>query len=251
MIRLKSATYREVQRFFRIPIQTLISPWISALLYILVFGVIIGSRIDFLESISYIDFVFPGVLMLQLIGGAFGQSSSSLFFHRWIKTIEEMLSAPLSYIEIVLGYVIGAVARGLVVGAGVYGIALIFTSATPNNPLFFLYYLVLISVLFSLVGLLVGLWADKMEQLGVLQTFVITPLIYVGGVFNSIDMLPENVQWLIRINPFFYMVDGIRYSMIGYSEGSLLYGTIGLTAFTIFLFIVVVQLFKKGWKLRP
>lgn len=251
IIRLQSVVKREVQRFIRIPVQTMLSPWISATLYILVFGAIIGSRIDFLDDIDYIDFVLPGIIMMQLIGGAYGQSAFSLFFHRWTKTIEEMLASPLSYAEIIGGYVIGATARALVVGAGVYVIALIFTDATPANvPLFFLY-MVLIAVLFALIGLVIGLWAEKMEQLNMLQTFVLTPLIYVSGTFNSIDMLPENIHWLVRLNPFFYMVDGIRYSMIGYSEGNLLVGTIGLSVATVLLFIFVTNLFRIGWKLRP
>lgn len=251
LIRLQAVVGREVQRFLRIPIQTMIAPWVSSLLYILVFGVIIGSRIDFLEDINYIDFVFPGILMMQLIGGAYGQSSASLFFHRWVRTIEEMLSAPLSYVEIIAGYVIGAVARALVVGAGVYVIALLFTEATMQHPFFFFFYVILISILFAFVGILIGLWADKMEQLNIMQTFVITPLIYVGGVFNSIDMLPEKIHWLVKLNPFFYMVDGIRYSMIGYTEGSLIYGTLFLSAAVITLFLLVTHLFRIGWKLRP
>ena len=249
-IRLTATVSREVKRFLRIPIQTLISPWISATLYILVFGVIIGSRIDFLEGIDYIDFVFPGILMMQLIGGAYGQSAFSLFFHRWTKTIEEMLASPLSYSEIILGYVIGATARALTVGAGVYVIALLFTDATMAHLPLFLFYVVVVSVLFALIGLLIGLWAEKMEQLNMLQTFIITPLIYVGGVFNSIDMLPENVHWLVRLNPFFYMVDGLRYSMIGYSESHLAAGAIALAVICVALFVLVVQLFRTGWKLR-
>ena len=251
LIRLNAVATREVQRFLRIPVQTLISPLISATLYILVFGVIIGSRIDFLENIDYIDFVFPGILMMQLIGGAYGQSAFSLFFHRWTKSIQEMLVSPLSYSEIILGYIIGAVSRALAVGAGVYIVALLFTDATPAHlPLFF-FYVLIVSILFALIGLIVALWAEKMEQLNMLQTFIITPLIYVGGVFNSIDMLPEGIHWLVKLNPFFYMVDGIRYSMIGYSESNLIAGTISLLVAVIVLFVIVVMLFKKGWKLRP
>jgi ABC-2 type transport system permease protein len=251
LTRLGAVTQREVQRFMRIPIQTLMSPWISATLYILVFGVIIGSRIDFLEGIDYIDFVFPGILMMQLIGGSYGQSSTSLFFHRWARTMSEMLSAPLSYVEIILGYMIGSVLRALAVGAGVYVIAVLFTDATMANLPLFVFYVLLVSILFSLIGIFIGLWAEKMEQLSVLQTFVITPLIYVGGVFNSIDMLPENVHWLVKLNPFFYMVDGIRFSMIGYSESNLVFGAIFLSSVAVLLFALILHLFRIGWKLRP
>ncbi len=250
MIRLTTVSRREIQRFMRIPIQTLVSPWISATLYILVFGVIVGSRIDFMEGIDYIDFVFPGILMLQLINGALGQSSSSLYFQRWTKVIDEMLASPLSYAEMIFGYIIGAVTRALAVGAGIYIIALLFTDATPDHTFLFLFYLVVIAIIFSLLGLLIGLWAEKFEHLNVFQTFLITPLIYIGGVFNSIDMLPPSMQMIARLNPFFYMVDGLRYSLIGFSESPLLAGAIGLVVVALGLFGLVWTLFHRGWKLR-
>ncbi|PIX61930.1 hypothetical protein CO057_01250 [Candidatus Uhrbacteria bacterium CG_4_9_14_0_2_um_filter_41_50] len=249
-IRLSTVAKREIQRFLRIPIQTLISPWISATLYILVFGVIIGSRIDFLENIDYIDFVFPGILMLQLIAGAFGQSSTSLYFQRWTKVIEEMLTSPLSYTEMIFGYIIGAIFRAFAVCAGIYVVALLFTDATPAHIGLFFFYVLIVAIIFSLLGLIVGLWAEKMEHLTILQTFIITPLMYVGGVFNSIDMLPENVQWLVRLNPFFYIVDGLRYSMIGYSESPLFLGAIFLITLATLLFAIVWVLFHRGWRLR-
>lgn len=250
IVRLTTVSRREIERFLRIPIQTLVSPWISATLYILVFGVIIGSRINFLEGISYIDFVFPGILMMQLINGAFGQTSSSLYFQRWTHVIDEMLSSPLSYSEMIFGYLIGAVARALMVGAGIYVVALLFTQTTPVHPFLFFFYVIVISVIFSFIGLIVGLWAEKFEHLNVLQAFILTPLMYVGGVFNSIDMLPESMQTIARFNPFFYMVDGLRYSMISYSESSRTLGALGLLSVAVILFAVVWNLFHKGWKLR-
>jgi ABC-2 type transport system permease protein len=250
MTRLVTVSRREIQRFLRIPIQTLVSPWISATLYILVFGVIVGSRISFLEGIDYIDFVLPGILMLQLVNGALGQSSTSLYFQRWTHVIDEMLTSPLSYAEMIFGYIIGGVSRALAVGFGIYVIALLFTDATPAHIPAFLFYVVIISIIFSLFGLLIGLWAEKFEHLNVFQTFIITPLIYVGGVFNSIDMLPETIRPLARLNPFFYMVDGLRYSMISFSESPLLAGAIGLCVIAVFLFVLVWVLFHRGWKLR-
>lgn len=250
IIRLGSVVRREVQRFMRIPIQTLVSPWISATLYILVFGVIIGSRINFFDDISYIDFVLPGILMMNLVMSALGQSSSSLYFQRWTRGIHEMLTSPLSYAEMILGYITGAVARSIVVGTGIYIIALLFTQANLSHIGPFFFYVVVTAVIFSLVGLLVGLWAEKFEHLNVLQTFVITPLIYVGGVFNSVDMLPESLQGIAKLNPFFYMVDGLRFSMIGFSESNLMGGAIGLAAGALILFAIVWTLFNRGWKLR-
>jgi ABC-2 type transport system permease protein len=249
-IRLGTVTRREVQRFMRIPIQTLISPWISALLYIFIFGYVIGQRINLFDNIDYIDFVLPGILMMNIVTSAFGQASSSLYFHRFTHSIEEMLVSPLSFLEMVLGYIIGAIARAVTVGAGVYVLALFFTSANMAHVGLFLFYAIITSVIFALLGLLVGLWADKFEHLTILQTFVITPLIYVGGVFNSISMLPESLQTISKFNPFFYIVDGLRYAMIDYSESNLAFGAILLTSVALILLIIVVGLFRKGWRLR-
>ncbi len=248
--RLSTVVRREVQRFLRIPIQTLVSPWISATLYILVFGVIIGSRITFFDDISYIDFVLPGILMMNLVMSALGQSSSSLYFQRWTKVIHEMLTSPLSYAEMIIGYILGAVSRSVIVGAGIYVLALIFTQANLAHVGAFIFYVIVTAMIFSLVGLLVGLWAEKFEHLNILQTFIITPLIYVGGVFNSVDMLPESLQPIAKLNPFFYMVDGLRYSMIGFTESNLIGGAVGLSVGALVLFGIVWTLFKRGWKLR-
>ena len=250
MIRLGAVTRRELERFLRIPIQTLISPWISATLYILVFGVIVGSHIDFLIGIEYIDFVLPGVIMLQLVLGALGQSSTSLYFQRWTHVIDETLTSPLSYAEMICGYIIGAVVRAILVAGGIYAIALLFTHTTPAHIFLFFFYVVVISMIFGLLGLLVGLWAEKFEHLSVLQTFVVSPLIYVSGAFNSLEMLPATLRTIARFNPFFYMVDGLRYSMISFSEGPVLWGAIGLTMVALLLFATVWVLFHRGWKLR-
>ncbi len=248
--RLSTVTMRETKRFFRIPVQTLASPWISALMYIFIFGYVIGQRITLFEGISYIDFVLPGIVMMNVIGAAFGQTSSSLYFQRWTRNIEEMLASPLSYSEMVLGYLIGAVIRALFVGAGIYIIALFFTTATIAHLGLFLFYLLITSIIFALLGLYVGLWAEKFEHLGVLQTFVITPLTYLGGVFSSIHMLPHAAQVFTRFNPFFYIVDGMRYSMIDYHESPLVGGAIGLTVGALIMFIGIMVLFKRGWRLR-
>lgn len=250
MIRLGSVVRRETQRFLRIPIQTLVSPWISATLYILVFGVIIGSHIDFLDDIGYIDFVLPGILMMNIVMSSLAQSSTSLYFQRWTRGIHEMLTSPLSYTEMIFGYIVGAVSRSIVVATGIFVIALLFTQANLSHAAPFFFYVGVTSIIFSLVGLLVGLWAEKFEHLNVLQTFVITPLIWVGGVFNSIDMIPAQLQPIAKLNPFFYMVDGLRYSMIGFSESNLLGGAIGLSAGAVVLFAIVWTLFQRGWKIR-
>lgn len=241
---------REIERFLRIPIQTIVSPLISALLYIFIFGYILGDRIQFFENISYVDFVLPGIIMMNIIGAAFGQASASLYFHRFSRSIDEILTSPVSYLEMILGYVLGGLVRSIIVGIGVFVIALFFTRTSLDHIGLFFFYLIIVSLMFSFIGLLVGLWAEKFEHLSVLQTFVITPLIYVGGVFNSIEMFPEPIQFFTRLNPFFYMVDGLRYSMISYTESHLMGGGIFLVSLTLILFIIVFLLFRRGYKIR-
>lgn len=250
IIGLQTFVAREVSRFLRVFIQSLVSPWINAFLYIFIFGVVVGTRIDTIAGVAYIDFVLPGILMMNLISSAFSQSSSSLYMQRFARHIEEILVSPLSYIEMILGYVIGALARALVVGIGVYIIAVVFSAATMAHLFLFLAYSVSISIIFALVGLVVGLWANNFEQLFIFNTFVITPLVFLGGMFNSVRMLPDSIQTFAHLNPFFYFVDGLRYSMIGVREANPLIGLIIIFGLLISLSVVVWYLFKKGWRLR-
>jgi len=250
VIGLQTFIYREIQRFLRTFVQSVLSPWISAVLYILVFGVIVGKSIALIGGVRYIDFVLPGIVMLNLIGSSFSQTAFSLYFQRFTRHIEEILVAPISYLEMIIGYVVGGVTRGLVVGLGVYVLAIFFSAATIANFGLFLFYAVSVAVIFSLMGLLIGLWSDNFEQLSLLNTFVITPFTFLGGVFNSIHMLPEKMQIFVRFNPFFYFVDGLRFSMIGVQESNI---WIGVTMILVLIFglgALVWYLFKIGWRIR-
>lgn len=249
-IGLQTFVRREVERFLRVSIQTLVSPWISALLYIFIFGFVVGRSIDVIAGVRYIDFVLPGVLMLNIIGAAFGQSSSSLYFQRFAKHIEEVLVAPLSYFEMIIGYVFGAIARSVAVGFGIFLIAVFFSAANLAHVGLFLFYIVAVSIIFSFLGLLVALWSDSFEQLNILNTFVITPLTFLGGVFNSIHMLPEKMQVVMRFNPFFYFVDGIRYSMIGVREANTAIGLAVIFGLILFFGGATWYLFRIGWRIR-
>lgn len=250
IIGLKTLIFQEIQRFFRVWIQSLVSPWINALLYILIFGVVVGSRIDTIVGVSYIDFVLPGIVMMNIIGAAYMQGAFGLYFKRFARHIEEILTAPFSHFELMIGMMTAGVVRGLVVGLGVYVIALFFTTATIAHLFLFILYSVGVSLIFGFIGLLIALWADNFEQLSILQTFVITPFIFLGGVFNSITMLPEPAQVLVRFNPFFYFVDGLRYSMIGVQEADPLIGA-GVIIGCIVLFGGWTwYLFKIGWRIR-
>lgn len=241
---------REVQRFMRVAVQTLISPWINALLYIFIFGFVVGSKINLIAGVPYIEFVMPGILMLNLIGSSFSQTSSSLYFQRFVRYIEEILVAPLSYLEIIIGYVVGGVVRGFVVGLGIYIIAILFGGAQIVSIWHFLFFSIGVSIIFSFLGLLVGLWAESFEQLSILNTFIITPLTFLGGIFNSVEMLPDSLKSVIVFNPFFYFVDGLRYSMTGISESNLFVGYIMIIGLILALGTLVYVLFKKGWKIR-
>ena len=241
---------RELERMLRVAIQTLVTPWISALLYIFVFGSIIGKRIDLIAGVQYIDFVLPGILMMNVIMSSFSHSSSSLYFARFIRSIEEILVAPFSYAEMIIGYVLGAVLRGLIVGLGVFVISVLFSAANLQHLGLFIFYTVAVSIIFALLGMLVGLWAKGFEQLGILSTFIITPLSFLGGIFYSVDMLPESIRGIAYYNPFFYFVDGIRYSMIGIQEGNPWVGLAVIMGSIVVLGGLVWTLFNRGWRLR-
>jgi len=241
---------REVQRTMRVAIQTLVAPVVSAALYIFIFGTVIGTKIDDFAGVPYISFVFPGILMLSIINASFASASSSLYFMRFTRGIEEILISPFSYLEMLLGFVGGAVVRALMVAGLVLGVGLAFGAVQLQNPLAFVGYVSAIAAIFAMLGIIVALWAEGFEQLQSLNTFVITPLTYLGGIFYSITMLPGLAATITMYNPFFYFADGIRSSMIGYSEANSAVGLAVTLGLVIGLGALVVRLFQKGWKIR-
>lgn len=242
---------KEIQRMMRIPGQTILSPLISASLYIFIFGFVIGSKIEEIAGVPYINFVFPGILMLNIISSSFAHSSSSVYFARFIKSIEEILVSPLSYFEIVVGFVFGGIVRAIIVATGIVLIGTAFGAvALSNIPLFF-FYVIAIAAIFSLLGILVGLWAQGFEQLSSINTFVITPLTYLGGIFYSIYMLPEAIRFITLSNPFFYFVDGLRSTMTGVSEANVSIGLFMILGLISVLGWLVIHLFHIGWRIRP
>ena len=249
-IGLYSFIRREVERIFRVVIQTVVSPLISAFLFIFIFGFILGQRIELIAGIPYMKFVFPGILMMNILTSSFMHSSNSLYFARFMHTINEILTAPFSYIEMIIGFVVGAVIRGLIVGVGVLIIGLLFGAVTIAHPILFFLYVVGIAVIFALLGLVVGLWAKGFEQLNILNTFVIMPLSFLGGMFYSIEFLSDTIRTITLYNPFFYFVDAMRFSTIGYNESNLLVGGVIMVGLIVFLAVLVVHLFKTGWRLR-
>ncbi len=241
---------REFERTMSVAIQTLVAPVVSAALYLFIFGTVLGSKIEDFAGVPYISFVFPGVLMLSIINASFASASSALYFMRFSRSIEEVLIAPFSYIEMLVGFVGSAVVRSLLVAGLILLTGLIFGSVTLVNPLSFVFYVASVSMIFAMLGIVVALWAENFEQLQVLNTFVITPLTYLGGVFYSISFLPEIAATITRFNPFFYFADGVRSSMIGYSEANTSVGLIVICGLVAGLAVLVTGMFRRGWKIR-
>ena len=249
-IGLRMMFQREVERTLRVVIQTLVAPVISAALYLFIFGTVIGTKIDDFAGVPYITFVFPGVLMLSIINASFASASSALYFMRFTRGIEEVLIAPFSYLEMLVGFVGSAVMRALMVAALILLTGFLFGSVSLVNPIGFVLYVSAIAAIFVLLGIIVALWAESFEQLQVLNTFVITPLTYLGGIFYSISFLPPTAALITKFNPFFYFADGIRSSMIGYSEANTMIGLWVITGLVVGFGILLTQLFKRGWKIR-
>jgi ABC-2 type transport system permease protein len=241
---------REVERTFSVVIQTLVAPAMSATLYLFIFGTVIGSRVGDFAGVPFITFVFPGVLLLSIINASFASASSGLYFMRFSRSIEELLIAPLSYFELLIGFAGSAIARALIVGGLIVAVGLLFGAITLMNPLAFVFYVAAIAAIFALLGILVALWAENFEQLQVLNTFVITPLTYLGGIFYSITFLPPLAATITELNPFFYFADAVRSSMIGYSEANSTIGLLVIVGLVVGLSVLVIALFSRGWKIR-
>ena len=249
-IGLYTMVRREVQRMARVPIQAFVAPWISALLFIFIFGSVVGGRISQIGGHKYLEFVLPGVLMMNIITAAFLQSSTAIYFSRFIKFVEEMLVAPLSYAEMIVGSLSVVVLRSTITGIGILLMGIGFGATHIESWPMFLFWIVSVSTVFGLLGLIIGLWSKSFEQLNMPVVFFLTPLSMVGGVFNTISMLPAKLHWLAYANPFFYFINGIRGAMIGFDEAPQGLG-IGLTlTLLVVLGVTVWRLYAKGYGLR-
>jgi ABC-2 type transport system permease protein len=241
---------REVTRMLRVPIQVFLAPWISALLFIFIFGYVVGGRISSIGGHRYLEFVLPGVLLMNIVNASFLQSSSAIYFARFLHFIEETLVSPLSYVEMIAGSLTVVVVRSTITAVGILIMGMVFGATHIESALGFLFWIVAVSSIFGLLGIIIGLWAKNFEQLNVLTVFFITPLSMVGGVFNTVAMLPNWLRWLAYANPFFYFTNGLRGAMLGFDESPHLLG-IGLTL--ILLAVMggtVFRLYSTGYGLR-
>ncbi len=241
---------REVTRVVRIWPQTVLPPVITMSLYFVIFGNLIGPRIGEMEGYSYIQYIVPGLIMMSIITSSYANVVSSFFGAKFQKHIEELLVAPTYNSVVVWGFVCGGVTRGLAVGFFVSLIALFFTKLHFYQLGITMLVAVLTAILFSLMGLLNGIFAKKFDDISIIPTFVLTPLTYLGGVFYSIDLLPVFWQKVTYANPVFYMVNAFRYGMLGESDVEIEIAIIMISGFIIALYAISLWLIKKGYRLR-
>lgn len=250
LIALFTFLRKEVIRILRIWKQTLLPSVVTTTLYFLIFGKFIGSKLPPIGDFTYIQFIVPGLVMLAVITNSFQNTVSTFFFAKFQKNIEEILVSPLPYWSVVLGYLLGGLFRGLLVGVLVLGVALFFTHLAIYNLAVIIVFMILTSFLFSLAGLLNGLFAKGMDDVSIIPTFVLTPLTYLGGVFYSVHMLPPAWQVISRFNPVLYIVDGYRYGFLGVSDVSI-WLSLSILIGTIVVFgATTLYLFKKGYGLK-
>ncbi len=241
----------EMARTFRTLLQSIVSPVISTSLYFVVFGSAIGSRIDSVEGVSYGAFIVPGLIMLSVMTQAISNASFGIYFPKFIGTIFEHLSAPISFVEIVIGYVGAAATKALAIGLIILGTAALFVPLQIQAPLVMLAFLLLTAVSFALLGFILGIWANNFEQLQFVPLLIVTPLVFLGGAFYSISMLPEAWQAVTLLNPVVYLISGFRWSFYGLADVSL-----GLSLGMIMLFLalclgVISWIFRTGYRLKP
>lgn len=242
--------YKELRRVLRIWVQTIIPPAITMTLYFIIFGSLIGSRIGSMEGIPYTTYIAPGLIMMAVIQNSFGNVVSSFFSAKLNLHLEELLVSPLSFVTIVLGYVVGGIARGLLVALLVTLVATFFTELDVAYPLVTLSVIVLTSMVFSLGGLLNALFARNFDDISIVPTFLLAPLTYLGGVFFSINLLAEPWRTIAQANPILYMVNAFRFGMLGHSEIDIRVAYAIIIGFFAVMFSLALFLLNRGYGIR-
>jgi ABC-2 type transport system permease protein len=245
------AIYRfEMSRTRRTLIQSIVAPVITTSLYFIVFGAAIGSRIQEVGGVSYGAFIVPGLIMLNLLTNSISNASFGIYFPKFVGTVYELLSAPVSTFEVVLGYVGAAATKAIMLGCIILATAALFVDLQIAHPMIMLAFIVLTALSFSLLGFILGIWADNFEKLSVVPMLVITPLVFLGGSFYSTDMLPQFWQTVSLMNPVLYLVSGLRWSFYEIAEVNVWVSLGSVLLFLLICFSIVVWMFKTGYKLR-
>lgn len=249
-IAFRTIVTKEVRRFTRIWVQTLVPPVITIALYFVIFGNLIGSRIGSMGGYTYMEFIVPGLIMMSVVNNSYANVVSSFFSQKFQRSIEELLVSPVPNHVILLGFVAGGIARGLCVGVIATVIALFFSGVHMHNIFVTVLVVLLASTVFSLGGFINAVFARNFDDISIIPTFVLTPLIYLGGVFYSVEMLPGFWQVVAQINPIFYMINAFRYGVLGISDSHLGFSLLMLVGFTVALFAVSMYLLHRGKGLR-
>jgi ABC-2 type transport system permease protein len=249
-IRFFSLLRRELNRFFKIKRQTLGAPLLETFLYISVFGAALGSRIDELEGIDYVVFIVPGLILMAWAINAFSNNSSSILQQKFQRAIDDQLSSPASPLELLLALSFGGFLRGMIVAILTFAAASVLIDIPVEHLLVLLAALFLVGFFFAQLGVLIGVRAEQFDDVSFAQTFVLQPLIFLGGVFYSATLLPEPFETITQFNPVYYMIGLVRYGFLGYSEANVGLSLAFLSVATLTLFAVNYRLFATGYKLR-
>ncbi len=241
---------KEVIRFMRIWIQTLVPPAITMTLYFVIFGELIGSRVGMMDKYPYVQFIAPGLIMMAVITSSYANVSSSFFSAKFQRSIEELLVAPVPVSVIILGYTVGGVMRGVLVGGIVTCVASFFIPLIFHNILYVLLTVFMTSMLFALAGLLNAVFAKSFDDINLIPTFILTPMTYLGGVFYSLKLLPEFWQFVSQLNPIVYIINAFRYGFLGISDVRIEVAFSLLVLFTLILYFICYFLIQKGIGLK-
>ena len=246
LVSLQTIVYQEVTRFMRIWVQTLIPPVITITLYFIIFGNLIGPRIGEMAGISYMQFMVPGLIMMSIITNSYSNVVSSFFSKRFQNSIEEVLVSPVPHYIILAGYTIGGITRGCLIGVIVSAVSLLFTDMSVSHPLLMILVVILTATFFSLAGFINSIFARNFDDISIIPIFVLTPMTYLGGVFYSIQLLPEVWQTLSLLNPILYMVNAFRYSVLGVADVNVYKSIAFLLVFNILAATYCNYLLRKG-----
>jgi ABC-2 type transport system permease protein len=249
-IRFLALLRRELNRFLKIKRQTVGAPLLETFLYISVFGAALGTRIDKLHGVDYVVFIIPGLIMMTWATNAFSNNSSSILQQKMQGAIDDQLSSPASPVELLLAFSLGGFLRGALIATVSFCAASLLVDLPVHHPLVLLPSLALVGFFFAQLGVLIGVRAEQFDDVSVAQTFVIQPLIFLGGVFYSATLLHEPWETLTHFNPIFYMINLVRYGFLGYTETNVTLSLLLLTIATCLLFLLNLRLFTRGWKLR-
>lgn len=241
----------EMARFWRTPWESLASPVVSTVLYFVVFGAAIGGRIQDVEGVSYGAFIVPGLIMLTVLQQSLSNASFGIFFPKFVGTMYEILSAPVSFIEVVMGYVGAAALKSVIIAVVIHLTALFFVDLPVAHPVWALAFLILTAIGFSLMGFLMGIWAKDWQQLQFIPLMVITPLVFLGGAFYSASMLPPFWQAVAHLNPVLYLISGFRWTFFGLADVPVAASLVALAIFLGLGLAAVWAIFRTGWRLRP